>query len=524
MTNHIKHSCEQLRSHIDLSVLSDCLIGLEKEALRVNRQGGIAQTVHPSAFGSALTHPFITTDYSEALLELITPPQPSVEASLGFLNDLQAFVCQHLEDEILWTNSMPCVVSGETSIPLARYGSSNLGMMKTVYRRGLGYRYGRAMQVIAGAHFNFSFSDSFWEQYKQFSMPDASLREVKDKYYFSLIRNVLRYGWLIPLLFGTSPAICKSFVKHQKTDLDEFNDNTFYSPYACSLRMGDIGYQNNKENEVGVKANYKSLEDYVSSLRYAINTPCEKYRNIGIKVAGKYRQLNDHILQIENEYYSTARPKQIAQANEKPTTALEKRGVEYVELRSLDINVFEPAGLDAAQCRFLEVFLLYCLLKDSPAIELAEYKAIDQNELLVAHEGRRPGLRLNCHGEQVLLTDWAQQMLQEMQQVAQLFDAAGADDAYQRAVQAQLDVVAAPELLPSARVLAEMRENGEGFYQFAERMSLQHFRHFASQQLPDTVTEALHARTAESITRQNEIEMAAQQDFTEFLHDYFTQA
>ena len=146
----------------DKSIFAQSLIGLEKETLRVSQKGGLAQTPHPIRLGSALTHPYITTDYSEALLEMVTPPSNDINSALQFLRDMQHFIYNQLDNELLWATSMPCVVAGETSIPLAQYGSSNAGLMKTVYRRGLGHRYGRVMQVIAGVHFNFSFSEKFW--------------------------------------------------------------------------------------------------------------------------------------------------------------------------------------------------------------------------------------------------------------------------------------------------------------------------------------------------------------------------
>ena len=419
---------------------------------------------------------------------------------------------------------MPCVVPGETSIPLARYGSSNRGQMKTVYRRGLGHRYGRAMQVIAGAHYNFSFSDNFWRRYQQLENSPQSFREFKDESYFAMIRNILRYGWIVPYLFGASPAICKSFLKHQKTNLQEFNEHTYYSPYACSLRMGDIGYQNNKENESGVKANYKSLDDYISSLRYAIETPCQRYRDIGVLVDGEYQQLNDHILQIENEYYSTVRPKQVVQGNEKPIIALRERGVQYVELRSLDISVYDPVGMNKTQLLFLETFMLFCLLKESPNIEFGESQAIDSNELLVAHEGRKPGLMLNRHGHMVTLYDWATEILREMHEAAILLDANNAESDYQRAVGQQLLLVNYPQMTPSAKMLEDMREHGEGFYSFAKHMSLQHHQHFTEQPLSDAERQEFEQLARESLLEQQQIEASDRISFTEFLEEYFRQA
>jgi len=444
-------------------------IGLEKESLRVQPEGGIAQTPHPLAWGSPLTNPQITTDFSEALTELVTPPCNSVSEVIQSLDDIQNFIYRSLDNEILWATSMPCVVAGETSIPLAQYGSSNAAQMKTVYRRGLGLRYGRAMQVIAGVHFNYSFSDDFWQRYQKILNNDAPPQDFISEQYMGLIRNLLRYGWLVPYLFGASPAICKSFVNGQRTLLQDFNDNTYYEPYATSLRLGNVGYQNNKEDLAGIKACYDSLDAYVASMRCAISTPYPGYDEIGVKVDGEYKQLNTNILQIENEYYSSVRPKQILQGDEKPSTALEKRGIAYVELRSVDVNAFDPHGINSEQLHFLEVFMLFCLLKDSPKLDQSDLNTIDQNLLLVAHQGRKPGLdlqRVNTEKglEKISLQDWASELCNQMKPVARLFDRANHCEDYFSSVKSQIASVFDPDLTPSARMLAEMKENNEGFF------------------------------------------------------------
>lgn len=360
----------------DKSIFTQSLIGLEKETLRVSHEGGLAQTSHPVSLGSALTHPYITTDYSEALLEIVTPPANDIPSVLKFLSDTQSYIYSQLDDEILWATSMPCVVAGETSIPLAQYGTSNSGLMKTVYRRGLGHRYGRVMQVIAGVHFNFSFAESFWPVFFNIAKQNngGSTQDLISENYFSLLRNLQRFGWLIPYLFGASPAVCKSFLEDKETTLSNFNKTTYYGPFATSLRMGDIGYQNNKESEVGMVANYNSLNTYINSLQHAIETPCPEYQKIGFEVDGQYQQLNANILQIENEYYSTVRPKQITNKNEMPIEALRKRGVRYAELRSLDVNASHPLGINEEQLYFLETFMLFCLCHDSPVIDTEEDK------------------------------------------------------------------------------------------------------------------------------------------------------
>ena len=510
----------------DKSIFAKSLIGLEKETLRVNHEGGLAQTAHPLALGSALTHPHITTDYSEALLEIVTPPSEDIPTVLKFLNETQNFIYNQLEDELLWATSMPCVVAGETSIPLANYGTSNSGLMKTVYRRGLGHRYGRVMQVIAGVHFNFSFSEDFWPMF--FSVNDEknnlSQQDLISEKYFSLLRNLQRFGWLIPYLFGASPAVCKSFLQGKETNLLPFNKTTFYQPFATSLRMGDIGYQNNKESEVGVVADYNSLANYTNSLQHAIETPCPEYEKIGLEVDGVYQQLNTNILQIENEYYSTVRPKQITNKYEMPIEALRKRGVQYVELRSLDVNASHPLGIDEEQLYFLEVFMLFCLSHESPLIDENENKEIDSNEMLTAHQGRDPNLKLSRDGEEISIKDWGGEILDVMQGFAALLDEVHGGECYINSLNKQKLAIANPENTPSAKMLDEMREKGEGFYQYAMRMSKLHHQDFINEQLSEAQTQFYENLTLSSLAQQKKIEDSDTLPFAIFLERYFNKS
>jgi glutamate--cysteine ligase len=523
----VQPSSHQLVSRLEAAGIAPLLrlgrIGLEKECLRANHEGQIAQTPHPAALGSPLTHPYITTDYSEALLELITPPCQSSTEALAFLCEVQRFVYARLQDELLWSSSMPCVIPGESSIPLARYGSSNAGTMKTVYRRGLGYRYGRTTQVIAGVHFNYSFSDAFWQALRQFEGDGRPLQQYISSRYFDLLRNMLRIGWLIPYLFGSSPAVCKSFVGGDAGRLEPFDEFTLYGPYATSLRMGDIGYQNNKENENGIKANYDGLEQYVASLECAIETSCPEYQRIGVKVDGEYRQLNANILQIENEYYSTVRPKQLLQGNEKPIRALQREGVRYIELRSLDVSAFEPLGVNEGQLHFLEALMLYCLFNPSPPISAVERREIDSNELETAHRGREPGLKLMRCSSATPLRDWALEVCDAMLPYAQLLDGDDEETLYSEALAQQREAVLDPELTPSARMLAQMRDNHESFFAFARRKSQEHQHYFAELPLPAQREAMLQQEAVQSVARQRQIEAADQLDFDSYLAAYFAQ-
>jgi len=514
----LQHLVHDLGEHLPPQMLRG-RIGLEKETLRVQAAGSIAQTPHPSALGSALTHPYITTDYSEALLELVTPPFDDVRETLGFLQDLQAFAAARVGDELLWATSMPCVINGEESIPVAQYGRSNAGRMKTVYRIGLGHRYGRLMQVIAGVHFNYSPQPSLWPVLADLQ-GESDSREYRDRMMMGLIRNLLRFGWMVPYLFGASPAVCNSFVDGRGAKLDDFDDDSSYLPFSTSLRMGDIGYTNRKEADTGIKANYNSLAEYVESLRCAITTASPEWARIGVKVDGEYRQLNANILQIENEYYSSVRPKQPLERFEKPTDALESRGVAYVELRSVDVNAQHPLGVDESQLRFLEALCLTALLLPSAPLSAAAMADIDANLLEVAHRGREPGLALRCERGPMPLQDLAREILALMRPVAAVLDQGLPGDPYRRSLSEQWGKVEQPALTPSARMLEDMMAREEGFYRYARRLSEQHRESFRSNSpLPreaELVELAQH-----SLTEQAAMEASDRYDFESFLQRYF---
>jgi len=495
-------------------------IGIEKESLRFNKQGFISNTDHPLALGSALTHPYITTDYSEALLEFVTPAHETAEQAMKFLGQIHHFVYPNLANECLWPASMPCKLNGEQSIRIAEYGSSNLGMMKNVYRRGLGYRYGKVMQVIAGIHVNLSMPMSFWPKWQECLQDDQPIQQFINDQYFKLIRNLQRVCWLVPYLFGASPAVDKSFCHQGVKDLQEWDKDTLYAPYATSLRLGDIGYTNSRENEIGIQACYDNLADYVSCLTKAIDTPYQPYVDIGVKVNGEYRQLNANILQIENEYYSTIRPKQLAKRNEKPTHALLDRGVQYVEIRSLDLNPLSPYGLTIEQLRFFEVLFIYCLLGREDLIDRKEREEIDINQYEVSHHGRKRDLFLRNNGESVELKMLATRIFSELMDIAEIMDEDN-HHLYTAAVKQFTPAIESVEATFSAQVLAAMRENKLSYYEYIESLGKEYCRYFALQEKCETTACVISDGVERSILRQKELEDSDEKSFDMFLQDYF---
>jgi len=494
--------------------------GIERECLRISPEGLIAQTPHPAGLGSALTHNYITTDYSEALLEFVTPPQQSTWEVMQCLFDLHQFAFEQLGDELLWPFSMPCGLTTEDAIPLARYGESNVGRMKTLYRMGLGSRYGRFMQVISGLHLNYSLPEHFWPVYQELEGDSGDANQFRSAQYMSLVRNVRRYDWLILYLFGASPAVCKTFLKGRSTELHELDSGTVFGPYATSLRMSGVGYQNTSQSALHVSAN--SLQEYVRDLSAAIETPDAEWQQLGLKRDGEYLQLNTNKLQIENEFYSSVRPKRVARSGERPTKALQRGGIEYVELRVLDVSPFDPVGINQAEIRFVETYLVYCMLQESPLISAGETAAAKSNQAAVATDGRRPGLMLQRRGSPVAMQDWALELLEDMQPVAAMLDC-GVGEEYQQALVMQMAVVRDPELTPSARMLSELRENKLSFVDYGMQIAEANRQYFLAQAPEHNVRrETLLEETRASLERQRAIEVADSVSFGEYIQRYYS--
>ena len=482
--------------------------GLEKESLRAAPDGALALTPHPAALGSPLTHPHITTDFSESQPELVTGTHGSVQACLDELRQIHQMVYAEmaaLGDEMLWASSMPCKLPPDEMITLGYYGTSNVGRAKSVYRMGLGHRYGRRMQTISGIHYNWSLPGAGSEQY------------------FGLIRNFRRHAFLLLYLFGASPVVCGTFVQGRQHALQPLGSRAMYLPHATSLRMGRLGYQSDAQSTLAVS--YNGLEGYAASLQDALTRPWPAYEAIGIQApSGDYNQLAVTLLQIENEFYGTIRPKRVIEPGERPLHALRARGVEYVEVRLMDLNPFLPVGIDEQTMRFLDVFLLHCLLSDSPPDSPAEIEALKRNQHLVAERGREPGLKLACGGMEVALTDWAAQVLGELPALARALDEALGGDGHQAAVQAAQQALHNPALLPSARVLAALPGYGDSYVAFMLDRS-QQIRSLMLAQPPGAALRQRFAEMAvQSRAQQHAIEVSDTLSFEQYRREYTSPA
>lgn len=516
---------EQLKRHLNLLRQADgatCLRainhGIEKESLRIDSQGKLAQTPHPEHLGSALTHASITTDFSEALMEFITPVFQNPRDSVAYLSKVHTYAFTQLpREELLWTSSMPCVLPGDDAIPLARYGSSNAGRLRTLYRKGLGFRYGRAMQTIAGIHYNFSLPDEFWTLYGKLLGDTRSLKDFRTAQYFALTRNFRRYSWLLLYLFGASPALCRSFVQgNPNHGLQAYDEYSMYLPHATSLRMGDLGYTSRAQAALYIS--YDTLEEYTDGLLKAIKTPYPAYENFHTE-DGSPAQLNANLLQIENEFYSSIRPKRIPKGGQRPVQALREQGVEYLEVRCLDLNPFLPVGIDEEQMRFLNCFLLLCLLRESPPGSREQNVELDRNQKLVVKAGRDPALLLSREGAAISLRDWAREILAEVADIASFLDTLGGHTEHSAATLAQIAKIAQPELTPSARVLERMGELKTSFFRFAMNQSLANSDYFRGLKLDPATQDAFAAMSRDSLAEQKRIEAADTQDFASYLRD-----
>jgi glutamate--cysteine ligase len=487
------------------------LRGVEKENLRVTAQGKISIRQHPKALGAALTNSWITTDYSEALIEVVTPATTQLQATFSQLQQVSQFVAQSIGDEIPWASSMPVPIAGKSCVPLAKYGNNNAGRLKTIYRRGLCHRYGRPMQVIAGLHYNLSFPV---EMLNSLSSQEEGERESLDSSYMRLVRNCFRHAYVLPYLFGASPACASSSVIKQVDYVRQLDSQSFYSPYGTSLRLSDLGYQNKGGDLLNV--NYDNALAYANSLKAATQLPYSEFEQYGIVKDGEYQQLSTSLLQIANEYYSIVRPKQVAQSGERATQALIERGVAYVELRMLDLNPLQTIGICPQQMAFMDVFATYCLLADGSLFADGEHAVCLENIKTVAAKGRQPGLKLlQTDGGEKSFVEMAKALFDDLMQVAELMSASAEDSCFVEAVQQQQAKLFDVDLTPSAEVLNQLVASKQSFLDFHLNLSQQHADKLRAENI--AMQSLFEEEAARSLKAFHEIESSKQQD----LSDYF---
>jgi len=512
-----------------LSEHPECFIafgrGIERETLRVNEDGKLSQTEHPSAYGRALTHTSITTDFAESLLEFITPVATSVDQLFHYLNDIHHHVVVNLPTEqYLWPMSMPCYVATEDTVQLAQYGSSNIGKMKTAYRQGLKNRYGSMMQVISGVHYNFSLPAAFWDNWAELHDSPLTGQDAQSAGYMGLIRNYLRYGWVIPYLFGASPAICKSFLQGRETQFsfENIGKGTIYLPYATSLRLSDLGYTSSSQSDL--KVCYNNLDSYLSSVRKALNKKDPEFTAMGVEKEGELIQLNDNVLQIENELYASIRAKRVQKENETPSQALKARGVEYIEIRSLDVNPFCKLGITEEQVNFLDLFLTWCASVESPELSMQEYQACSDNFTEVVVRGRDPKLMLTIAEQTKNVAGWGEWLNSQLSEMAVLLDKNQSDRRYQNAMLHISPRFESPEQTSSARILKRIKDSQGDNGSLALNLAKQYKAQLQEQPYYVWSEADFSKQKQQSIDKQNEIEANDELSFSDFLKDYFINA
>ena len=515
MEKEFSQLVDSLRGHSGLGQLNH---GLEKEALRIDRHGYLSKKPHPDKLGSSLVHPLITTDFSEAQLELVTGIHNSIEGCMQEMEEIHRFVYDVLDDELLWPSSMPCMLRGEKSIPLADFGTSNLGRFKRVYRQGLALRYGKYMQTISGLHYNFSIPNTLWAHYAKTCGEQDSV-EFRNQSYLALIRNVRRYTWLLVYLFGTSPAVCGSFLAGRTHSLEPFDGESYYLPYATSLRMGRLGYQSAEQGRHYLS--YNTLADYIASMVPLLTEPHPEYLDLGMQSAsGEYQQLSVSLLQIEAESYTPIRPKPKARGLRRPLVALKHQGIEYLEVRCLDLNPFFPTGIDRTTLYFLDAFLLFAWLAPSPKDTKQSWDESQSNQTKVVEQGRDPNLEVIVDGKPCSVPELGSYVIDLVSQVADVVDEVVHGSEYRNAVSAQKEKLQDASLTPSARLLQQMATWDKSYYRTIETLSKQHRTDLLEQKLSDSKRQHYVELGVQSHIEQRELEASENDSFERYLDDY----
>lgn len=340
--------------------------GIEKESVRVKKDGRLADTPHPEIFGDKAKHSFITVDFSESQMELITPAEKSVKEAYDFLRNIHEVVSMNLKDEYLWSQSVPPILPDDKDIPIAKFPQNR---ELEIYREKLGEKYGRKKQLLSGIHFNFSFDDEFLEELYTLLKPSEDFKEFKNEIYLKISRNYFKYGWMIIYLLGASPVVHETYLQKCLDKMKKYNGETYYFEDIVSFRNSSCGYRNKDEFFV----DYKNVESYIESLNNLIN---------------------QNIISSPKEYYSPIRLK--TKNTKEILNELKNSGVEYLEFRSIDLNPFSKIGIEELDLEFLHLFILFLYLKDDEEFTEKDYFRYLKNQELLANNGNSKDFKLIC--------------------------------------------------------------------------------------------------------------------------------
>lgn len=409
--------------------------GIERENLRVTSDGHLALTPFPKIFGDKATNPYITVDFSESQIELITPTFNSLDMTYNFLENLNDIVTTSLENEYLWPESIPCILPSEQEIPIAKF-QGDQGKIAMEYRENLAKKYGKKIQMLSGIHFNFSFSNKFLKELHKNSNTDISFKHFKNELYMKVTRNYFKYGWLIIYLLGASSTVHKSYRKECTSHMDEFSEDIFYSKNTLSFRNGRCGYRNKDEFYIS----HDHLENYIKDIEELIDKG---------------------ILQGAREYYSPIRLKSKDPKN--ILDSLKKDGIEYLEIRSIDINPFIRTGIELNDLKFIHILLIYFLLKEEEEFTEEDYKRYLKNQELLASEGRNKNFTLICcKGKNVKVDEYSKIIISDIENLFTSLNIYGEN--ISSVLNFQLEKINNPDLLYVNRLLKGI-EN-EGFVNF----------------------------------------------------------
>lgn len=413
-------------------LLSKGSFGLEKEHIRIDNKGEIAKTKHPEVFEDKLNHPFVTNDFSESQVELITPVFDDIEQCYHMMGTLSELFVSSLEDELLWPGSAPPRILSEDDVDVAQFDDSPLGIKNTAYRNHLTSKYGKKKQTISGVHYNFSFDEKFIKRLYDLSEEDGPYRYFKDNMYLKLSRNLIRYSWLLTYLFGTSPATDRTYLEGCVMRMEKSDQGDPYFPYATSMRNGLCGYRNHNNYIVS----YDSVDNYINEIK---------------------QLMADGNILDEREYYSPVRLK--THQSDDFMSTLNNSGILYIELRVLDLDPFDPYGIALDTLKFVHLFMMFMLFKEATCFGSDMHDLSLKNYEHVASKGREPGLMVAIgHEEFVEMDLLGVELLEEMRSFLQSIDCGTYD--YNRLIDQMIIRFQEPETTLSAKVLDGVKKSG----------------------------------------------------------------
>ncbi|WP_067840953.1 glutamate--cysteine ligase [Amphibacillus sediminis] len=409
--------------------LLDIKCGIERETQRIDQNGQIALTDHPKIFGDKIENSQITVDFAENQLEFVTKVHTKTDSLLDELDRIHNLANEGIGSELMWPLSMPPRLPDEKMIRIAQFDQSETGNEKEIYRRGLALRYGKPIQMISGIHYNFSLGTSLTKILSGNLSEGLSGQNAINALYMRLARNFMKHRWLLIYLFGASPIADSSYDEVLKKELskiganmEQFNEEkSMFHDYATSLRVSRFGYSTEITEQFPIS--YHDLSSYVKGMEQLLTTKHDRYVKLGTHINDHQVQLNTNVIQNESEFYAPIRLKRMGLNHETQTEALKRAGIQYVEVRLLDINPFEKLGINKQQLDFMHLFMLYCLLEDDQPLSNQALQLAKINHHLVAILGRLSRLKLyDSHGKRILLQNLANQIFNKLADLARLID------------------------------------------------------------------------------------------------------